>query len=281
MRPEPTARGSVSQVTDGRLGYWEAAAARRGRLCHTGHCGHTRLSGRVAAGVFGHANATLATRAVFRARFTGYFRRWRGQSGCSTLIWPHRSTLFWPHLVRWRGGEFSSDLAPPAAWVCDTPSGLSGWVGCRGGSLIHPVVICWLGAGMGSTRVELFAAIRFDRQRGGLSIRALARKYDVHRRTVRQALESALPPERRRPVRQAPVLERVGALIDGMLVADLEAPPKQRHTAQRVFERLIDEHDAQVSYSYVAKYVHRRRREIAAAKRDVWAPAGGFVPQPQ
>jgi len=145
--------------------------------------------------------------------------------------------------------------------------------------LIHPVVICWLWAVMWSTRVELFAAIRFDRQRGGLSIRALARKYDVHRRTVRQALESALPPERRRPVRQAPVLERVGALIDGMLVADLEAPPKQRHTAQRVFERLIDEHDAQVSYSYVAKYVHRRRREIAAAKRAVWATAGGFVPQ--
>lgn len=127
--------------------------------------------------------------------------------------------------------------------------------------------------------MELFAAIRFDRQRGGLSVRALARKYDVHRRTVRQALESAVPPERKRPVRAAPVLETVRGLIDAMLEADLDAPPKRRHTALRIFERLADEHDAQVSYSYVAKYVHRRRREVEAARRAGSGSVGGFVPQ--
>jgi transposase len=89
---------------------------------------------------------------------------------------------------------------------------------------------------MGWTRVEFVRAIRFDRQRGGLSIRALARKYDVHRRTVRQALEAAVPPERKRPVREAPVLEAVRGLIDAMLEADLDAPPKQRHTALRRFQ---------------------------------------------
>jgi len=36
--------------------------------------------------------------------------------------------------------------------------------------------------------VELFAAIRFDWQRNQMSIRALAQKYDVPRRTVRQAI---------------------------------------------------------------------------------------------
>src|SRR6266851_5591178 len=56
-------------------------------------------------------------------------------------------------------------------------------------------------------------------------------------------------------------------LIDGMLREDLEAPRKQRHTAQRVFGRLCDEHDARVSYSYVAKYVQRRRAEILAEDR--------------
>jgi transposase len=132
---------------------------------------------------------------------------------------------------------------------------------------------------MGWTKMELFAAIRFDRQRGGLSIRALAHKCDVHRRTVRQALASAVPPERKRPVRAAPVLETVRGLIDAMLEADLDAPPKQRHTALRIFERLVDEHDAQVSYSYVAKYVHRRRPEIEAARRAGSGSAGGFVPQ--
>ena len=40
-------------------------------------------------------------------------------------------------------------------------------------------------------RVELFAAIRFDWQRHRMPVRALARKYDVHRRTVRQAIALA------------------------------------------------------------------------------------------
>ena len=132
---------------------------------------------------------------------------------------------------------------------------------------------------MGSKRVELFAAIRFDWQRNRMSVRALARKYDVHRRTVRQALVSAVPPDRKVPARAAPVLDEVRRLIDDMLREDLEAPRKQRHTARRVFERLCDEHDARVSYSYVAKHVHRRRAEIAAEERARGDSLAGFVPQ--
>jgi transposase len=139
-----------------------------------------------------------------------------------------------------------------------------------------------IGAGMGS-RVELYAAIRFDWQRNQMSIRALAEKYSVHRRTVREAVTSPIPPPRRNPPRCAPVLAGVREVIDAMLTEDLVAPRKQRHTAKRVYERLRVEHDAAVSYSYVAKYVHRRRGEIAAgaAARDA-ARAGvvaGFVPQ--
>src|SRR5437667_9727822 len=133
---------------------------------------------------------------------------------------------------------------------------------------------------MGSKRVELFAAIRFDWQRNGMSIRSLARKYDVHRRTVRQAIASPLPPDRKVPVRVGPVRAAVVGWIDEMLREDLAAPRKQRHTAKRVFERLRDEHDAQVSYSTVAKYVHRRRAEVTAEQaRAEAASVAGFVPQ--
>ena len=132
---------------------------------------------------------------------------------------------------------------------------------------------------MGPKRVELFAAIRFDWQRNQMPVRALARKYDVHRRTVRQAISSPVPPDRKTPERAAVVLDRVRELIDGMLREDLTAPPKQRHTARRIFERLRDEHDAQVSYSYVAKYVARRRAEIAAAHYARAGSLAGFVPQ--
>jgi len=49
---------------------------------------------------------------------------------------------------------------------------------------------------MGSGKVELFAAIRWDHQKG-LGVRELARRYEVHRRTVRQAIGSPVAPDRR------------------------------------------------------------------------------------
>jgi len=74
-------------------------------------------------------------------------------------------------------------------------------------------------------------------------------------------------------------MRAVARWIDEMLRDDLAAPRKQLHTARRVFERLADEHGARVSYSYVAKYVARRRPEIAAEDRGRDAGLDGFVPQ--
>jgi len=45
----------------------------------------------------------------------------------------------------------------------------------------------------------LFEQIRRDSRVEGLSVRALAKRHRVHRRTVRQALASAMPPECRLP----------------------------------------------------------------------------------
>ena len=113
--------------------------------------------------------------------------------------------------------------------------------------------------------MEQFAAIRRDHRVEGLSIRALADKHRVHRRTVRQALESAVPPPRKVPQRVAPRLEPFTAAIDEMLRSDLEAPKKQRHTARRVLARLVDEHDAAgLSYSTVRDHIRKRRPQIAA-----------------
>jgi transposase len=114
--------------------------------------------------------------------------------------------------------------------------------------------------------VEVFEAIRRDRRVSGMSIRALSERHGVHRRTVRQALDSAAPLPRKVPVRRSARLEPLKAVIDEMLTADLDAPRKQRHTARRVLARLADEHGVSaVSYSAVRDYVARRRPEIAAA----------------
>ena len=112
--------------------------------------------------------------------------------------------------------------------------------------------------------MELFERIRHDKREEGLSVRALSRRHEVHRRTVRQALASALPPPRAVPTRMAPVMDPWKPIIRAWLVADREAPRKQRHTARRVWQRLIEEHGADVAESTVRAHVRELRRELGS-----------------
>ena len=123
------------------------------------------------------------------------------------------------------------------------------------------------------SRVELFEQIRRDREFAGVSTHALARKYGVHRRTVRQALESPVPPARKRPEgRSAPKLGEWRELIDSWLIADRAAPRKQRHTAKRIHERLLDEHGVEVSERQVRRYVRERRQQLGELVDEVFVP---------
>lgn len=112
------------------------------------------------------------------------------------------------------------------------------------------------------TRVEQFEDIRRDRRLEGTSIRTLAKKYRVHRRVVRQALASATPPPRKETTRRAPVMGPYEATIRAWLVADQDAPRKQRHTARRVWQRLVREQGASLAESTVRDAVRRIRTEI-------------------
>lgn len=131
---------------------------------------------------------------------------------------------------------------------------------------------------MAPTKAELFDLIRRDSWREGLSIRALARKYGVHRRLVREALRRPEPAPRKTPERRSPKLEPFKKIIDEWLRADLDAPKKQRHTTKRVYDRLAAEHGmAEVGYTTVRDYVSRRRAEIRIEEGR--GPAKVFIPQ--
>ena len=122
------------------------------------------------------------------------------------------------------------------------------------------------------SRVEQFERIRRDARDEGLSIRALAQRHRVHRRTVRQALGDATPPARKVPTRVAPALGPHVATVRRWLEADKDAPRKQRHTARRVWHRLIEEEGAVVAESSVRNLVADLRRQIGDQQVQVMVP---------
>jgi transposase len=90
----------------------------------------------------------------------------------------------------------------------------------------------------------------------GLSHREAARRFGVHRNTISKMLQYSAPPGYRR--REAAVSPKLGphiAWIDAVLEADRGVHTKQRHTAQRLFDRLRAEEGYTGGYTVVREYV--------------------------
>jgi transposase len=65
----------------------------------------------------------------------------------------------------------------------------------------------------------------------------------------------------------------VKEFIDAILQADQQAPSKQRHTAQRIWQRIGHERpEAILSASTVRRHVRRRREELGLVARETFVP---------
>lgn len=100
----------------------------------------------------------------------------------------------------------------------------------------------------------------------------IARELGVSRNTVARYadMEDMSPAPPLAAERPRPSLAGHEAWIDSVLAADLGAPRKQRHTARRIYDRLVSERGYSGSYSSVCRHVAEWRRGRAST-------AGGFL----
>lgn len=117
--------------------------------------------------------------------------------------------------------------------------------------------------------MALWSEIRRRILCGELSLRQACSTYDLNFRTIQKIARSAEPAaySQSRP-RDKPVLGRFLPLVHQILEQDRLAPPKQRHTARRIFERLRDEHD----YAGCASIVRAAVADWKMSTAEVFVP---------
>jgi transposase len=117
--------------------------------------------------------------------------------------------------------------------------------------------------------VEVYAAVRQFVFVEGKSRREAARIFGLNRETISKICRFSVPPGYvRTKLPEKPKLGPLTPVIDAILAADETAPPKQRHTAQRIFERLKAEHGYRGGYTVVKDYVRTAR----ARSRETFVP---------
>jgi len=87
------------------------------------------------------------------------------------------------------------------------------------------------------------------------SIRKIRNETGHHRETIRKALEGKVSKYRRKKKPVCPVMDSFSSIVEKWLKEDHERPKKQRHTAARVYRRLVDEHGFQGGESTVRRWV--------------------------
>src|SRR5450759_2784117 len=104
--------------------------------------------------------------------------------------------------------------------------------------------------------VETYAAVRQFVFIEGKNRREAARAFGLSRDTINKMCRFSAPPGYQRTKKpEKPKLGPLIPVIDTILQADRTAPPKQRHTAKRIFERLKAEHGFTGGYTVVKDYV--------------------------
>lgn len=103
----------------------------------------------------------------------------------------------------------------------------------------------------------------------GWSIRKISRQLGISRQAVRKSIKNCDPPRYNltKP-RPCPGMDPFRGLILHWLEEDQKAPPKQRHTAKRIYDRLVQEYTFTGAESTVRRYV----AQLKVQGQEVYIP---------
>ena len=120
--------------------------------------------------------------------------------------------------------------------------------------------------------MEQYEYVRVGRRVYGKSIKQLARETGHSKNTIRKVLKGEYRGYKSRDNQPYPVLDPYKEFIDQWLKEDKDRPKKQRHTARRIFNRLVEEKGYQGSEPTVRRYV-RQAKSLLGLKTS-----GAYIP---
>jgi len=120
--------------------------------------------------------------------------------------------------------------------------------------------------------VDQYELIRTAYRKYGKNISELSRMTGHSRNTIKKAIRGEAWGYKERRQQSFPVLDPYLTTIDKWLEADKEQVKKQRHTARRIYNRLVSEYDFAGGESTVRRYVR-----FAKVKLGLDSP-GAFIP---
>jgi transposase len=104
------------------------------------------------------------------------------------------------------------------------------------------------------------------------SIRQIAREYGHSRKTIRKALAGLEPKYRRKKDPPCPRMDPIAKIVESWLKEDKERPRKQRHTARRVYTRLVKEYGFKGSEATVRRWVRQCKNRLGLGKQQAVVP---------
>lgn len=127
-------------------------------------------------------------------------------------------------------------------------------------------------------KMDQYEHIRTSHRVYGKKIREIARETGHSKNTVKKALRHEYCGYSKRQSQPYPVLGPYVEIIDEWLQRDKEQPKKQRHTAHRIYTRLVEEHGFCGSEPTVRRYVREAKARLGLSGQAAFlvldAPVG-------